>query len=106
MRATLFSMLAILTLAVAAGAEVPRDPQAPALVEGHPLTSVVITQCNLILAVYVTTDDGKLHRFDVQDKVPLEALMRLAYSAARSERIEVECHENGVHGFEQHDGVI
>ncbi len=48
---------------VAHAVEVPLDKNALA-VEGHPLTSVVVTQCNLIVAVYMTMPDGRLLRFD------------------------------------------
>ena len=68
--------------------EVPVDKNAPP-VEGHPLTSVVVTQCNLIVAVYMTMPDGRLLRFDKSAGVPSEQLMNMAYSAPRSERVEV-----------------
>ncbi len=50
-------------VSVAQAAEVPENTDATKI-EGHPLTSVVITQCNLIVAVYMTMPDGKLLRFD------------------------------------------
>jgi len=43
--------------------EVPVEKDAPA-VQGHPLTSIVVTQCNLIVAVYLTMPDGRLLRYD------------------------------------------
>jgi hypothetical protein len=48
---------------VARATEVPIEKNAPQI-PGHPLTSVVVTQCNLIVAVYVTmnaagVDDAK-----------------------------------------------
>jgi hypothetical protein len=70
--------------------------------EGHPLTSVVVTQCNLIVAVYVTMPDGRLLRFDSGAKVPAEQLLAMAYTATRSERVEVSCQESGVVGYETH----
>ncbi len=89
---------------VAHAVEVPLDKNALA-VEGHPLTSVVVTQCNLIVAVYMTMPDGRLLRFDQTTNVPSEQLMHLAYSATRSERVEVSCNDAGAAGYETHDPV-
>lgn len=84
--------------------EVPVEKDA-AKVEGHPLTSVVVTQCNLIVAVYMTMPDGRLLRFDKSASVPSEQLMTLAYSATRSERVEVSCNDLGAAGYEKHEPV-
>jgi hypothetical protein len=84
--------------------EVPIEKDAPKL-EGHPLTSVVVTQCNLIVAVYMTMPDGRLLRFDKSAAVPSEQLMTMAYSATRSERVEVSCNDTGAAGYEKHDPV-
>ena len=84
--------------------EVPVEKEAPQ-VEGHPLTSVVVTQCNLIVAVYMTMPDGRLLRFDKSTSVPSEQLMTMAYSATRSERVEVSCNEEGAAGYEKHEPV-
>jgi hypothetical protein len=84
--------------------EVPVEKEAPK-VEGHPLTSVVVTQCNLIVAVYMTMPDGRLLRFDKSTAVPSEQLMTMAYSATRSERVEVSCNEEGASGYEKHEPV-
>lgn len=84
--------------------EVPVEKNAPK-VEGHPLTSVLITQCNLIVAVYMTMPDGRLLRFDKSAAVPSEQLVTMAYSATRSERIEVSCNETGEVGHETHDPI-
>ena len=84
--------------------EVPVEPNAPD-VTGHPLTSVVVTQCNLIVAVYMTMPDGRLLRFDHNANVPPEQLMTMAYSATRSERVEVSCNGAGPEGYEKHDPV-
>lgn len=84
--------------------EVPVEKDAPK-VEGHPLTSVVVTQCNLIVAVYMTMPDGRLLRFDKSASVPSEQLMTMAYSATRSERVEVSCNEVGAAGYEKHEPV-
>ncbi len=84
--------------------EVPAEKNAPQ-VEGHPLTSVVVTQCNLIVAVYMTMTDGRLLRFDKSAEVPSEQLMTMAYSATRSERVEVSCNDMGASGFEKHEPV-
>ena len=84
--------------------EVPVEKEAPK-VEGHPLTSVVVTQCNLIVAVYMTMPDGRLLRFDKSTAMPSEQLMTMAYSATRSERVEVSCNEEGASGYEKHEPV-
>jgi hypothetical protein len=84
--------------------EVPVEKEAPK-VEGHPLTSVVVTQCNLIVAVYMTMPDGRLLRFDKSTSVPSDQLMTMAYSATRSERVEVSCNEEGAAGYEKHEPV-
>ena len=84
--------------------EIPVEKEAPK-VEGHPLTSVVVTQCNLIVAVYMTMPDGRLLRFDKSTAMPSEQLMTMAYSATRSERVEVSCNEEGAAGYEKHEPV-
>jgi hypothetical protein len=84
--------------------EIPVEKEAPK-VEGHPLTSVVVTQCNLIVAVYMTMPDGRLLRFDKSTAVPSQQLMSMAYSATRSERVEVSCNDTGASGYEKHDPV-
>jgi hypothetical protein len=81
--------------------EVPAEKGAPQM-EGHPLTSVVVTQCNLLVAVYVTMPDGKLLRFDKTAGVPPEQLLTMAYAATRSERVEVSCENPGIVGYETH----
>lgn len=88
----------------AGGNEVPPDKNAPQ-VEGHPLTSVVVTQCNLIVAVYMTMPDGRLLRFDSKAEVAPDALVNMAYTASRSERVEVSCNGLGPSGFETHEPV-
>lgn len=85
-------------------AEVAIEKDAPAM-EGHPLTSIVVTQCNLIVAVYMTMRDGRLLRFDKSAAIPSDQLMTLAYSAVRSERIEVSCNDVGASGYEKHEPV-
>jgi hypothetical protein len=100
--ALIFSLAVVAPLAMAT--EVPIEKDAPK-VEGHPLTSVVVTQCNLIVAVYMTMSDGRLVRFDKSTNVPSGELMQLAYSAVRSERIEVSCNETGEVGTERRDPV-
>lgn len=89
---------------VARVTEVPVEKEAPPLT-GHPLTSVVVTQCNLIVAVYMTMPDGKLLRFDHSASVPAEQLLQMAYTATRSERVEVSCNDAGAVGYEKHDPV-
>jgi hypothetical protein len=91
-------------LRVAHRTEVTPEKDAPA-VPGHPLTSVVVTQCNLIVAVYLTMPDGSLLRFDSSASVPADKLLEMAYTATRSERVEVSCNDNGAVGYEKHDPV-
>ena len=82
--------------------EVPVEKNAPA-VRGHPLTAVVVTQCNLLVAVYLTMPDGRLLRYDSTASVPADRLVAMAYTATRSERVEVSCKERGPAGYERHD---
>jgi hypothetical protein len=82
--------------------EVPVEKNAPAAA-GHPLTSVVVTQCNLIVAVYLTMPDGRLLRFDKTAAIPAEQLLSMAYTATRSERVEVSCEDIGAVGYEHHE---
>ena len=89
---------------VAQRTEIAVEKEAPA-VAGHPLTSVVVTQCNLLVAVYMTMPDGKLLRFDSSASVPADQLLQMAYTATRSERVEVSCHDAGAVGYEKHDPV-
>jgi len=89
---------------VARRTEVQPDKDAPT-VSGHPLTSVVVTQCNLIVAVYMTMPDGKLLRFDSSAAIPAAQLLEMAYTATRSERVEVSCNDSGAVGYEKHDPV-
>jgi hypothetical protein len=85
--------------------EIPVEPEAPK-VQGHPLTAVVVTQCNLIVAVYMTMEDGRLVRYDHTASVAADQLLQLAYSATRSERVEVSCNDDsGVVGYEKHEPV-
>jgi hypothetical protein len=89
---------------VAHAIEVPVEKDAPQM-QGHPLTSVVVTQCNLIVAVYLTMPNGKLLRFDHSASIPVEELLTMAYAATRSERVEVSCNDTGAVGYEKHDPV-
>jgi hypothetical protein len=91
-------------LRIAQRTEVPVEKDAPA-VKDHPLTSVVVTQCNLIVAVYLTMPDGRLLRFDHSSQVPADQLMQMAYTATRSERVEVSCNDTGTVGYETHNPV-
>jgi hypothetical protein len=84
--------------------EVPIEKAAPPL-QGHPLTSVVVTQCNLIVAVYMTMPDGRLLRYDHSASISVDQLLDMAYTATRSERVEVSCNDTGAVGYEKHDPV-
>jgi hypothetical protein len=92
------------SMGVAHVTEVPVEEDAPPA-QGHPLTSIVVTQCNLIVAVYMTMPDGRLLRFDHSAQVSAEQLLTMAYTATRSERVEVSCNDEGVVGYEHHDAV-
>jgi hypothetical protein len=84
--------------------EVPLEKNALQL-PGHPLTSVVVTQCSLLVAVYMTMPDGRLLRFDKSSSLPADQLLAMAYAAVRSERVEVSCNSVGAVGYEAHDPV-
>lgn len=89
---------------LAHGAEIGIEKNAP-VVEGHPLTAVVVTQCNLVVAVYMTMPDGRLLRFDSKAEVAADKLVGMAYTATRSERVEVSCEGTGAAGYETHGPV-
>jgi hypothetical protein len=86
------------------GTELGSDKEAP-VVEGHPLTSVVVTQCNLVVAVYMTMPDGRFLRFDQKANVSAEELITIAYTAAHSERVEVSCEGEGLVAYEKHEPI-
>jgi hypothetical protein len=89
---------------VAHGTELGSDKDAP-VVEGHPLTSVVVTQCNLVVAVYMTMPDGRFLRFDQKANVSAEELVTMAYTASHSERVEVSCAGEGLVAYEKHEPI-
>jgi hypothetical protein len=94
----------VLNGAHAPASEVAQNPEVNVR-EGQPLTAVVVTQCNLVVAVYFTMQDGKLIRFDKNagSSIKAEDLVALAYnSAKRSERVEVGCDTPGLKGTEPH----
>lgn len=68
------------------------------------LSGVLITQCNQVVAAYVTLNDGRLVRFDVRDQQALSAtaLEALVYSSRVSERVEFSCDGSTIEGFERH----
>jgi hypothetical protein len=86
------------------GTELGSDKDAP-VVEGHPLTSVVVTQCNLVVAVYMTMPDGRFLRFDQKADVSADELVTIAYTAAHSERVEVSCAGEGLVAYEKHEPI-
>lgn len=61
--------------------------------EQKPLTGILITQCNEVVAGYVTMPDGRLQRFDKNDEAQMSspALQALIMSAKSKERIEIGC---------------
>jgi len=89
---------------VAHGSELGKSTGATT-VAGHPLTSVVVTQCNLVVAVYMTMPDGRFLRFDKKADVSAEELVTMAYTAAHSERVEVSCEGTGVVAYEKHEPI-
>jgi ribosomal protein L14 len=94
----------VLNGAHAPASEVAQNPEVN-VKEGQPLTAVVVTQCNLVVAVYFTIQDGKLIRFDenASSGIKAEDLVTLAYnSAKRSERVEVGCDMPGLKATEPH----
>ncbi len=95
----------IAAASIAQATEVPTEKTGLDSVNGHPLTSVVITQCNLIVAVYLTMPDGRLLRFDKSANVSADKMISMAYTAEHSERVEVACEPDGIGavGFEKHD---
>lgn len=101
---TLILLYAAFGAVLAIGTDVPVNTDAP-LIDGRPLTSIVITQCNNIVVVYMTMPDGRLLRFDQSDGLPYGELMDAAYSAVRSERVEVSCADTGIEGYEKHEAV-
>jgi hypothetical protein len=84
------------------GIEVPIERSAPKI-EGHPVTAVVVTQCNQLVAVYLTMSDSRLMRFDGTSRLPVDELLAMAYTAIRSERVEVGCERIGAFGYETHE---
>jgi len=105
-RLAVFAALTAASLTQAAEVEVPVEKNAVNAEQGHPLTSVVVTQCNLVVAVYVTMPDGRLLRFDKSANMPIDQLLTMAYTATRSERVEVSCNDTGLVGFEAHDTTL
>lgn len=81
---------------VAQGADpvsVPANDHAP-LLTTKPLSAVVITQCSLLIAVYLTMPDGRLLRFTEKSGVALADLLDMAYAATRSENADIPCLES------------
>ncbi len=102
----LLTFAALLASASLYASEVPIEQNSIGAPVGHPLTAVVVTQCNLIVAVYMTMPDGRLLRFDKSADVPADQLLKMAYTAVRSERVEVSCEDQGVVGYEKHTASL
>jgi hypothetical protein len=117
-----FLVLAVVSLIIAAMPVRAEDPPHPGgieihkpvspqfspteietVVDGQPLTAVIVTQCSLLVVVYFTTSDGRLLRFDKASGVPFDRLLSAASSAIRNERVEVSCNGEGAVGYERHD---
>lgn len=90
--------------ASATGVGVPIEQHASA-VAGHPLTAIVVTQCGQLVVVYLTMPDGRLIRIDRTSRLPIGELLAVAYTATRSERVEVGCTTRGIIGYENHESV-
>lgn len=99
-------LAALIGASLTQAAEVPIEKAAANAPSGHPLTSVVVTQCNLVVAVYMTMPDGRLLRYDKSANMPVEQLLSMAYTATRSERVEVSCNDTGLVGYEPHDADL
>lgn len=74
-------------------------------VEGRPTSAIAVTQCNLLVAVFLTMPDGRLLHFDSRSGVPHDKLLLMAYTAVRSERVEISCDSIGVKGYEKHETI-
>lgn len=72
--------------------------------EQAPLTGILITQCNEVVAGYVTMPDGRLQRFDKSNAAQMSspALQALIMSAKSKERIEIGCEGLGYQIFKPH----
>lgn len=97
----------LLTYAAPAEEVQPTQSEIARLESKDLLTGVLITQCNMIIAAYMTTTDGRLVRFDVRDQTQMSAsaLQTLVYSARVSERIELRC-DGTTFGTERHENPI
>jgi hypothetical protein len=108
MKAIAFLFLLFICLAsrseTVAGVEVSINADAVP-VEGRPTSAVAVTQCNLLVAVFLTMPDGRLIHFDSSSGISHDKLLSMAYTAKRSERVEVGCDDVGVKGYEKHEGV-
>ena len=108
MRATAFLFFLFLCFAshaeTAIGVEVAINEDAVP-VDGRPTSAVAVTQCNLLVAVFLTMPDGRLIHFDSSSGISHDKLLSMAYTARRSERVEVGCDDVGVKGYEKHEGV-
>lgn len=101
MRALLLLLCAVVTgcaahppvkITPAQGYEIPTLLNAPT-VDGHPLTSVVVTACNAIVVIYLTMPDGKLIRIDPTSKMDWGSALTAASTATRSEQVAIPCAE-------------
>lgn len=81
-------------------AEVTGATAGTAVVDSLPVSAVVVTQCNELLAAYLTLPSGELVRFDKDSGLSWVTVLDMANTAKRSERIEVSCNSEGVKGYE------
>jgi hypothetical protein len=81
----------------ATGTLVTRDKNAPPV--NTDISAVIVTQCNQLIAVYITDKDSKLLRFDKKNNIPLSQLMDRAWAAQLVERVEVSCEGQGTRGY-------
>lgn len=87
------------------GSKIAPSPDIPSI-EGQPTTAVVVTQCNELVVAYVTMPSGDLVRFDKTSGLPWDAVLNLAYSAVRSERVEVSCTGHEGEAYEEHAAPV
>lgn len=101
----MIAVAALFVLGCVSTAKFPGTPEpgvsANTEIVGAPVTAVVVTQCNGLLAAYLTMPSGELVRFDQESGLPWTTVLDMASTAAHSERIEISCTGEGVKGYEE-----
>lgn len=90
---TVIAGLSVLVAAMAVGVwAVVSSGEQPAKVEpATPWTAVAVTQCNLLVALFITSADGKLITIDKESGVSSADALRMGQKAKTATRIEVAC---------------